>query len=177
MARASMRLSSGGYSAVAWPRLTPLSWKPTATSSWLSWAHRAEHRKLSAGSRVGEYMSVMYFCSNLQTSELSCWNQQSGTCTTRAPVSRARRTMSGICQREPCSGNLPEAKRRHGPSLSLRRTGFSMINTPPAVVMARAASHVRRTRMFDTLTLALSHALRLGRPRMCCAVRSGRTLW
>eukprot|EP00964_Phaeocystis_antarctica_P098628 scaffold64621_cov84-Phaeocystis_antarctica.AAC.1 len=43
MARASMRLSSGGYSAVAWPRLMPLSLKPTATSSWLSWAHRAEH--------------------------------------------------------------------------------------------------------------------------------------
>jgi hypothetical protein len=84
--------------------------------------------------------------------------------------------MSGICHSDPCSGNLPDAKRRHGPSESLRRTGFSMIHTPPAAVMARAASHVRRTRMLATLTLACSHSLRFGRPRMCCAVRSGRML-
>ena len=169
-------MSSAGYRAVAAPRLTPSALNPTATLACTLWAHRISRRKPSAGSSSGEYINVMYFCSTAHTSDASCSNQQSGTWATRAPRSRASSVTEGICHMEPCLGNLPELKRFHGPSASLRRTGFSMIQSPPRAARARAASHVRCTRMLAMLTAARSAVRKFGRPRMSRPVsRSTRT--
>ena len=74
----------------------------------------------NAGSSSLVYINEMYFCGSGHTSLGQCVNQHSGTWHTSAPVRRAKSITQGICQNDPCRGNLVELNLFHGPEGSLR---------------------------------------------------------